>query len=319
MKKLINYIRFIPLALAATLMLAACGDDDDNGTSSGSASTSATNVNANTKSTPDSIKDVVKRIEVPHLASGQMLVLVNKTDEYGVNYIVEWDCNKKAQRWSCWEWDASNSVSNWNRNNWSGATWQGQTWTGDPFQEDARIPEQYQSKLSDYSGSGYNRGHICASADRLCSQDVNGQTFYLSNMQPQVYGFNAGVWENMESQVRKWNTSSMRDTLWVCKGGTIGDVYLDGEEQTGIIEQVKTPLIVPKYFFMALVAKKNGAYKGIAFWAEHKVNDDAALAKYVITIDELEERTGIDFFCNLPDNIEESVESVSSLSTWGLQ
>ncbi len=318
MKKFINYIRFIPLALAATLMLAACGDDDDS-TGSGSTSTSATNVNANTKSTPDSIKEDVKRIEVPHLASGQMLVLVNKTDDYGVNYIVEWDCNKKAQRWSCWEWDASNSVSNWNRNKWDGATWQGKTWTGDPFQPDTRIPEQYRSELSDYSGSGYNRGHICASADRLCSQDVNGQTFYLSNMQPQVYGFNAGVWENMESQVRKWNTSSMRDTLWVCKGGTIGDVYLDGEEQTGVIEQVKTPLIVPKYFFMAIVAKKNGAYKGIAFWAEHKVNDDAALAKYVITIDELEERTGIDFFCNLPDNIEESVESMYSLSTWGLQ
>ncbi len=306
-------------ALALGLVLASCGSDDDDATAGGSGSassgTTAANVNANSAAKGEEMT----RTEVPHLADGRMLVLVKKTDTYGVNYIVEWDCDKVAQRWSCWEWDASNSVTGWNRNSWNGATWQGVTWTGDPFQPDPDIPSQYRSELSDYSGSGYNRGHICASADRICDQDVNGQTFYLSNMQPQVYGFNAGVWENMESQVRKWNTSTWRDTLWVCKGGTIGDVLLDGQEQTGVIEQVKTRLIVPKYFFMAVVAKKSGSYKGLAFWAEHEVNSDTRLAGYAISIDELEKRTGIDFFCNLPDNIEESVEAMDSPSSWGLQ
>ncbi|MCD8281768.1 MAG: DNA/RNA non-specific endonuclease [Prevotella sp.] len=302
----------VPLVLAFGLILTACGSDDDDG---GSGATAVPNVNAN--STAKGAE--MTRTEVPHLADGNKLVLVKQTDAYGVNYIVEWDCDMVAQRWSCWEWDDSNSVSNWNRNNWTGATWQGVTWTGDPFQPDPDIPSQYRSELSDYSGSGYNRGHICASADRLCNQDVNGQTFYLSNMQPQVYGFNAGVWENMESQVRKWNTSTWRDTLWVCKGGTIYDVLLDGVEQTGVIETTRTRLPVPKYFFMALVAKKSGSYKGIAFWAQHETNDDDRLINYVITIDELEQRTGIDFFCNLPDNIEEGVESMNSPGSWGLQ
>ena len=148
---------------------------------------------------------------------------------------------------------------------------------------------------------------------------MNGQTFYLSNMQPQIYGFNGGVWVNMENQVRKWNVSEVRDTMWVCKGGTIGNVYLDGKEQSGVIENSRMNIPVPKYFFMALVAKKNGSYKGMAFWAEHKENNDAALAKYMISIDELETRTGIDFFCNLPDQIENSVEAMNSPVSWGLQ
>ncbi len=261
----------------------------------------------------------MSRIEVPHLAEGQKLVLVKSTAEYGVNYIVEWDCEQRAQRWSCWEWDESNSVSNWNRNNWSGTTWQGVYWTGDPFQADPDIPSQYRTELSDYRGSGYDRGHICASADRLCNQDANGQTFYLSNMHPQNNTFNAGVWENMENQVRKWNTSSFRDTLWVCKGGTIYDVVLDGQTQTGVIPNEKLNMPVPKYFFMALVAKKDGVYKGLAFWVEHTASRDSSLAKYVISIDELEERTGIDFFCNLPDQIEDGVEGMCSPTSWGLQ
>lgn len=313
-------VRACAIALASVLMLCACSGSDDDNKDNGS-STAVVNVNKNVI-TGTSKPEEALRMEVPHLATGRKLVLVKKTSQYGVNYIVEWDCDKKAQRWSCWEWNASNSVKNWNRYNWrseKGCEWQGTTWFYDPFQEDPDIPSQYQSLLTDYQSSGYNRGHICASEDRICNQDVNGQTFYLSNMQPQIYGFNGGVWVNMENQVRKWNVSEVRDTMWVCKGGTIGNVYLDGKEQTGVIENSRMNIPVPKYFFMALVAKKNGSYKGMAFWAEHKENSDAALAKYMISIDELETRTGIDFFCNLPDQIENSVEAMNSPVSWGLQ
>lgn len=308
------------MALASMLMLSACSNDS-NGDEGKKSTDEVVNVNKNVI-TGTSKPEEALRMEVPHLADGRKLVLVKKTSTYGVNYIVEWDCDKKAQRWSCWEWTASNSVKNWNRYNWraqTGCVWQGTTWYYDPFQEDPDIPSQYQSLLTDYSGSGYNRGHICASEDRICSQDVNGQTFYLSNMQPQIYDFNGGVWVNMENQVRKWNTTDYRDTMWVCKGGTIGNVYLDGTEQSGVIDNPRMNIPVPKYFFMAVVSKKNGSYKGMAFWAEHKANSDTSLAKYMISIDELEKRTGIDFFCNLPDNIENSVEAMNSPITWGLQ
>lgn len=305
--------------LASLLILSACGNDTEEDSKKGSVD--VTNVNKNVV-TGTSKPEEALRMEVPHLADGRKLVLVRKTEAYGVNYIVEWDCDKKAQRWSCWEWDETNSVKGWNRNNWrskSGITWQGATWTYDPFQPDPDIPSQYRSELEDYRGTGYQRGHICASEDRICNQDVNGQTFYLSNMHPQIGGFNTGVWVNMENQVRRWNTKDQRDTLWVCKGGTIDNVYIDNKEQSGVINDSRMNIPVPKYFFMALVLKKNGSYKGLAFWVEHKENSDSSLAKYVVSIDKLEEMTGIDFFCNLPDQVEKSVEAMNSPISWGLQ
>ncbi len=306
-------VRTYAIALATLLMLSACGGDEDLPIGGETEETVNVNKNSTTKG------EEMVRTEVPRLAEGRKLMVVKKTEAYGVNFIIEWDCDKLAQRWTAWEWTAKNSVSNWNRNNWDGYTWQGIKWDYDPFQPDPYIPEQYRTELSDYSGSGYNRGHICASADRLCNADVNGQTFYLSNMHPQIGKFNSGVWSNMENQVRKWNTNNFRDTLWVCKGGTIGNVYLDGKEQTGVIDNPRVRMPVPKYFFMALVAKKNGSYKGMAFWAEHKANTDKDLKKYFISIDQLEDRTGIDFFCNLPDKIEENVERMNSHTSWGLQ
>lgn len=135
-------------------------------------------------------------------------------------------------------------------------------------------------------------------------------------MQPQVNGFNAGVWANMENQLRNtWNTSTYREILYVCKGGTI-------DNASQIAGYAKNDLIVPKYFFAAILAVKNGQYKAIGLWFEHKKNNDSVLSNYVVSIDELEKLTGIDFFCNLPDSIEDKVESATKaemLSNWGLQ
>ena len=265
----------------------------------------------NTNANPTTANANYGRYEFPHIkTSGNNLVIIHSTPAYGINYSVEWDCDKKAQRWSCYEMDASNSVVNWKRSQWESTSW-----GGDPFQENPDIPQAYRTTLADYRGSGYDRGHICPSADRQNSQDANEQTYYLSNMQPQVHGFNAGVWENMESQLRNvWNASSYRDILYVCKGGTI-------DNASQIAGYAKNKLIVPKYFFAAILAVKNGQYKAIGLWFEHKSNTDKNLSNYVVSIDELEKLTGIDFFCNLPDSIENKVESATKaemLSDWGL-
>ena len=133
-------------------------------------------------------------------------------------------------------------------------------------------------------------------------------------------GFNAKVWANMEAKVRNWakqNNYTFCDTMYVCKGGTI-------DNKSQIMKTLSNGLIVPKYYYMAiLISKKqsNGTmkYDAMAFWIEHKESSDngTALAKYVITIDELESKTGIDFFCNLPDDIERQVESTVNMKLWG--
>ena len=131
-------------------------------------------------------------------------------------------------------------------------------------------------------------------------------------MQPQYNKFNSGVWNKMEERVPRWIAlSPVTDTLFVCKGGTI-----DNEDY--ILKRIYNKLIVPKYFFMALLYKAPAGYKAIAFWTENldedKSKDD--LRNYVISIDKLEQLTGIDFFCILPDDIETKVEANSDSQYW---
>ena len=284
------------LLLAALLgsMLWSCSNDEDE-------LTPTTNHNANpTASNPEAA-----RLEMPRLRGAVVdMFLVKRISNGDINYCIEWDIAKKAQRWTAFRWDNSNSGGYVKRE--------------DNFLEDTDIPMAYRTTYDNYRGSGYTRGHICASADRWYNIEANRQTFLYSNMQPQLYDFNGGIWANLEMKVRGWNTASFRDTLYVCKGGTI-------DHSSDIIETTKTGLIVPKYFFMAILCKNNsttnGGYKAIAFWLEHREDyaDPENLKPYIISVDRLEELTGIDFFCNLPDMIEEKVEATVTPTAWGFQ
>lgn len=301
-KKHFLFVAFSLLSLCLTCF--SCQEDDNLPSQKPNTETGAnTNRNATTANAN------YGRLEFPHLkADGNNIVLVHSVDGFGINFAVEWDCDKKAQRWSCYQMNTFTSHKGWARDNW-----QSTTWHGDPFQEDPDLPAQYRTTLADYKNSGYDRGHICPSADRLYSKDVNEQTYYLSNMQPQVNKFNTGVWLTMENTLRnKWNTSTYRDVLYVCKGGTI-----DKTSQIAGYTR-NSHLIVPKYFFAAILAVKDGQYHAIGLWFEHKANTDTNLRTYAVTIDRLEQLTGIDFFCNLPDDTEKAVESKLDLTWWGL-
>jgi len=200
---------------------------------------------------------------------------------------------KRSQRWSCYQMYASINATNTSRYRSD----------DNQYPQDPLIPSEYQFPEDPFWYTGYDHGHICPSADRLGSYEANKQTFYLSNMQPQVNGFNAQVWANMEIQLRTWNRNDFRDTLYVCKGGTIDSDDL-------IITTTKKGSSFQSYFFMAILCKNSLGYKALGFWIEHKVNNDTDLSKYVVSIDDLELKTGIDFFCNLPDEIENRIEAL---------
>ncbi len=284
------------------LFVTSCGDDDD-GLETPSTPKATANANAN-----PSTNKAYQRLEMPRIkGTDDNLVVVHSTLEHGVNFILEWDCQKKSQRWTCYTLDKSNSnkaVSRWYAD-------KGET----QYPWDPDIPRAYTHNSDPFYGSGFDHGHICPSYDRLNSTAANKQTFYLSNMQPQRNKFNAGLWMKMESIVsRTWNLDTFRDTLYICKGGTI-----DNESQISLV--TSSGLIVPKYFYMAVLCKNKQGYKAIGLWVEH-LNEDRSndnLYDYVISIDELERRTGIDFFCNLPDDLEEQAERVTYPSAWGLR
>ncbi len=290
------------LAATAILTLHGCGSDTDDNQAGGNGGNGSKNTNKNivTAGMPPEIT----RLEFPHLKDkGSNIVVVHKTnDAYGVNYAIEWDINKKSQRWSCYQM----------RKGYQGNAGRYDTYNGYPF--DPVLEEKGLYLDRDYFyRSGFDHGHVCPSADRQYSYEANKQTFYLSNMQPQYNKFNAGIWEKLESKIRKWTPRNNEDTLYVCKGGTIDD-------EENIIKRISGKLIAPKYFFCALLLKNAMGYRAIGFWMENENIDRSndKLKIYAKSIDELERITGIDFFCNLPDNIEDKVEASVSTSAWGL-
>ena len=300
-------IKIYLLMLLAALTVGSCGSDND-GPGGGIVNTN-TNANVVTPGMPDEIT----RLEFPKVKGGTSTVIVHETDQYGVNFCTEFDTSKKSQRWSCYAVYKSNNLKGWNRNDWkTGTSWDGKTWNNDPFQLDPQLSANVQPGVREFSSSSmpsegityFQRGHIVASEDRICSKDVNGQTFYMTNMQPQREEFNNGIWKTMEEKIRSL-TQTAYDTMYVCKGGTI-----DKSEQ--ILGYTKNRFIVPKYFFAAVMIKNKSGHKAIGFWFEHKdYPSTEKLSAHIINIAKLEELTGIDFFCNLPDDEERQVENVN--------
>ena len=263
-------------SLALLGWLTACGGDGDGGSNQ----------------TSDNV-----RYELPRpKKSGNTYMLSHYTSE-GLNYTVEWDIDKKSQRWTAYQMDP---------------TYQGSAGRAGDFMEDPELPKEYRldDTYSYYRGSGFTRGHICPSADRQYSVEANRQTFYYTNMQPQYYNFNAGdnygsPWVRLENLVRTWAKSNANEKLYVVKGGTIEDDQL--------LTTIRGGLRVPKYFFVAVVKKQvNGWHYGIGFWMLHENREytgQEPLTDYLVNIRELERKTGIDFFYQFPDDIEEPMET----------
>ena len=299
--------KFLSLLLTATLTLASCGDDDSYFEEPTPPSEDGINSNKNT-SGPTEAK---YRYEFPKLKGGTSVVVVHKsilnknTKDEGVNYSVEWDYNINAQRWSCFQlYNSINFHSSYNVSRYY-ADNDGSLSSTCQYPNDPDLPEKYRLTRDPYKGSGYDHGHICASADRQRATECNYQTFFITNMQPQNNNFNAGIWADMEGQVRTWVNSF--DTLYVCKGGTI-------DKSSYIVKYLgsgENKIPVPQYFFMAVLGKKGNSYKATGFWIDQNNHPSTSIKNYAVTIQQLEKNTGIDFFCNLPDDIENSVEAVS--------
>lgn len=321
--KLKTSLQLLAMAALMVAMLASCDDDDKLPKPVNNTAADQENTNKNPSTQPD-----WTRLEFPHVNTNDAnsTVLIRRVPTYGINYAIEYDLAKRTQRWTCWQWYDGNSGTSWNRNYWDNEKnnpWamrnlQDYGW-GDPFQPDPDLSAETRTELEEYYDCGYQRGHICASADRLNSKKANEQTFYLSNIMPQSRALNTGVWEDMESKVRSWNTRGFRETLYVVKGGTI-----DKADQ--IRGYTSSGMLIPGYFFMAVLrqyqANGQSRYKAMGFWIKHQDSyKSQRLSDYVVSVADLEQKTGIDFFCNLPDQTEREVENVTKaqlLSDWGL-
>ncbi|PQV51266.1 endonuclease G [Jejuia pallidilutea] len=155
-----------------------------------------------------------------------------------------------------------------------------------------------------YKNSGYDRGHLCPAADRRYTKAAHDETFLTSNISPQDHQFNAGIWNTLEQKVRYW--ARKYNGVFVVTGGV-----LSGRMKTIGREGVS----VPNYFYKVLIDSNSGKTKMIAFLMPHK-DSSKPLYEFVVSVDEVEALTGIDFFPELADELENKLEASRSYKDW---
>lgn len=155
-----------------------------------------------------------------------------------------------------------------------------------------------------YKKSGYDKGHLCPAGDMEFALKAYYDTFFTSNISPQLHDFNGGIWNRLEQKVRYWATKY--DGIYVVTGG-----ILHPSLQTIGKEKVS----VPNYFYKILLDYSNGQYRMIAFLVPSK-KSDKPLYDFVVSVDTVEKMTGIDFFPKLDDKIENNLEKASNYKAW---
>lgn len=157
----------------------------------------------------------------------------------------------------------------------------------------------------DYRDSGYDRGHMAPAGDMKWDEQAMNETFYLTNVCPQDAALNAGVWNDIEMKVREW---ARRDKSLIVVTGPIVDRNYDTIGQD-------MDIAVPDAFFKVILSPSTSPMKAIGFICPNR-SCGGDLKSYAVSVDEVEERTGMNFFNALPDQVENSIEGACNLNQW---
>lgn len=226
--------------------------------------------------------------------------------------------SKSVRNYSMW-FDSNNHLASWVAyplySSIMGSGSRTDEWGYDP-----KVPERCQAELfKGFGVNGYDRGHQLPSADRLCSNAANITTFYFTNLTAQNSSLNQNLWGNLEIKVRGWVQSS--DTLYVVTGAVIQTK----EDRTinYIKDNAGKSVAIPKAYYKVILkynknSSVNGGYSAIGFWYKNEAYSYSyPTASDAKSVKEIEALTGFNFFHNLDDTIETSVEASFKASDWG--
>lgn len=157
---------------------------------------------------------------------------------------------------------------------------------------------------TDYSGSGYDRGHLAPAADMQWSVATMSESFYYSNMSPQLAAFNRGVWKRLEELFRDW--AGLYDSLLVVTGPVLSP---------GLPSIGPNRVSVPQFYYKVLVDTAHARRQGIGFLLPNMASQ-LPLTAFVVCIDSVERLTGIDFFHSFPESLEKAIEREVCISCW---
>ena len=193
-----------------------------------------------------------------------------------------------------------------------------ETWGYDPH-----VPKLSQTNVNkgygateptaNYPNNFYARGHQIPNADRSGVPEMMAQTYYSTNMTPQIQnGFNGSIWAKLEEAVRM--EIPQGDTLYVVTGAVFEKYGTDEKVKTIVNKNDSKTLPVPNYYWKALMKVKRAEGKvtdasTIGFWLPHGDLKGHSYADYAVSVDQIEEWTGFNLFPSIPDVLEPSAES----------
>lgn len=171
----------------------------------------------------------------------------------------------------------------------------------DAFRSDPLV-DGGSATLKDYKKSGYDRGHLAPAKAMSISKESMRESFFMSNMSPQVGSFNRQIWRFLEAQVYKWSKES--DSMYVVTGPVL-------ESPLGTIGENKVS--IPRSYYKTILRFKNNEITAIGFLLKNKKTKEKFL-KFASSIDHIETITGIDFYHQLNDTLEKKLEANKEVS-----
>lgn len=219
------------------------------------------------------------QLEIPSMPNGKQGQVIQRT-----GYTLAYDKKTKTPQWVAWELTKEETKGNHERTD---------KFLPDPNVEGAKVV------TTDYTGSGYDRGHMAPAGDMKWSKKAMEESFYMSNICPQIHHLNTGDWNELEANTRKW--ARRYGSVYV----TCGPIY-NGSRRTQYIG--KNRVKVPDAFFKVILIQSPKKTCALGFFFENEAGQ-RPLNEYLVSIDYLEQTTGIDFFPALPDELENVLEA----------
>ena len=216
-------------------------------------------------------------LEIPLTTSGKQGQIIVHT-----GHTLAYDSHNKTPQWVAWELTREET--------------EGQEQRTNIFQPDPNL-RNGQVEHSDYTHSGYYRGHMAPAGDMKWDKNAMQESFYMSNICPQDHNLNTGRWNDLENKCRTW--ARKYNKVYVA----CGPVYQGKRNEYIGKRRVK----VPDAFFKVILINDTRKQAALGFYFENK-ECTLPLKEYLLSVDEIEKLTGLDFFSALPDDLENRLE-----------
>ena len=203
-----------------------------------------------------------------------------------LGYVLSHNNERKVPDWVSWRLKKERAAACATRTN--------------PYGADPDLPGRKRAELTDYGKQGYDLGQLAPGADFNWSDEAHRQSFYLSNMAPQIPPFTAGIWKTLEELARYWAT--VRGEIYIMAGPIFDDKpkRTVGDSQVG----------VPSHFYKILYDPKAG--EALAFIFPHgQIRNSQNVPFFQVTVRDVERQTGLDFLVALRNRTEDTVETTT--------